>query len=83
MPAKKRLWIHVRTASSRRFLRVLTIYVLSSNVKNISFFFENFHFVVIKFSVYLNRHVFVMGDFTEPALPRNHASLRCSRPGFD
>ena len=31
-------------------------------MKNIRFFFlsENFHFLVVKFSVYLNRHVFVM-----------------------
>ena len=28
-------------------------------MKNIS---ENFHFLVVKFSVYLNRHVFVMID---------------------
>ena len=25
---------------------------------------ENFHFLVVKFSVYLNRHVFVMGYFS-------------------
>ena len=24
------------------------------------FLYENFHFLVVKFSVYLNRHVFVM-----------------------
>ena len=31
-----------------------------------SFLSENFHFLVIKFSVYLNRHVFVMGwDFLQ------------------
>ena len=36
------------------------IYVLSRNVKTIRFFLsENFHFLVVKFSVYLNRHVFV------------------------
>ena len=30
-------------------------------MKNIRFFLsENFHFLVVKFSVYLNRHVFVM-----------------------
>ena len=26
-----------------------------------NFLSENFHFLVVKFSVYLNRHVFVMG----------------------
>ena len=35
--------------------------VLSRNVKNIRCFLsEKFHFLVLKFSVYLNRHVFVM-----------------------
>ena len=34
-------------------------------MKNIRFFLsENLHFVVVKFSVYLNRHGFVM-DMTE------------------
>ena len=39
-----------------------TIYVLSRNVKKISEFFylEMFIFLVVKFSVYLDRHVFVM-----------------------
>ena len=58
---KHRLWVPVRTASSRRFLRLPTIYILSRNIKNIRIFFsENFHFLVVKSSVYLNRHVFVM-----------------------
>ena len=38
-----------------------TIYVLSRNVKKYqSFLSEKFHFLVVKFSIYLNRHVFVM-----------------------
>ena len=58
---KHRLWVLVRTASSRRFWRVLTIYVLSRNMKKYqNFLSENFHFLVVKCSVYLNRHVFVM-----------------------
>ena len=61
IPAQKhRLWVLVRTASSRRFLRVPTIYVLSRNKKNISFLYENFQFLEVKFSLYSNRHVFVM-----------------------
>ena len=53
---KHRLWVLIRTAS-----RVPTIYVLSRNMKNISIFYlKNCHFLVVKFSVYLNRHVFVM-----------------------
>ena len=60
---KHRLWVLVRTASPRRFQRVPTIYVLSSNMKNIqNFLSENFPFLVVKFSIYLNRRVFVMTD---------------------
>ena len=37
-----------------------TIYVLSRSMKNIrNFLSENIHFLVVKFSVYLNRHVFI------------------------
>ena len=37
------------------------IYVLSRNLKNIRIFYlKIFIFLVVKFSVYLNRHVFVM-----------------------
>ena len=58
---KHRLWVLVRTASSRRFERVPTTCVLSRNMKNIRIFLsENFDFMAVKFSVYLNRHVFVM-----------------------
>ena len=35
---KHRLWVLVRTASERRFYQVLTIYVLSRNMKNIRLF---------------------------------------------
>ena len=31
-------------------------------MKKYHFFISNFHFLVVKFSVYLNRHVFVMAD---------------------
>ena len=37
-----------------------TIYVLCRNMKNIRILFENFQFLVVKFSIYLNRRVFVM-----------------------
>ena len=41
--------------------RIPTIYVLSRNMKNIGIFLsENFYFLVVKFSIYLNRRVFVM-----------------------
>ena len=40
------------------------MYVLSRKMKNIRIFLsENFHFLVVKFSVYLNRHVFVLEIF--------------------
>ena len=37
-----RLWVLVRTASPRRFLRVPTIYVLSRNIKKIRVFYLKF-----------------------------------------
>ena len=54
---KHRLWVLVRTAT-----RVSTIYVLSRNLKkkNIRILSENFQVLVVKFPVYLNRHVSVM-----------------------
>ena len=58
---KHKLWVRVRTASPRRFKQVSTIYVLSRNMKNIRIFYrKSFLFLVIIFSVYLNRSVFVM-----------------------
>ena len=53
--SKHRLWVLVR---------VPTIYVLSRNMKNItvSYRSENFKFLEKKFSIYLNRCVFVMSD---------------------
>ena len=52
---KHRLWVLVRTAS------VPTIYVLIRNMKNIRVFLsENFQFLEVKLSIYLNRRVFVM-----------------------
>ena len=42
------------------------IYVLSRNMKNIGVFLsENFQFLVVKFSIYLNRHVFIMQQLFE------------------
>ena len=44
---KHTLWVLVRTT-----------FVLNRNMKNIRIFLsENFHFLAVKFSVYLNRHV--------------------------
>ena len=40
---------------------IFLISAFSRNMKNIRIFLsENFHFLVVKFSLYLNRHVFVM-----------------------
>ena len=47
----------------RAVLTSITMYVLTRNMKNIRIFyliFFFFLFLVVKFSVYLNRHVFVM-----------------------
>ena len=58
---KHRLWVLVRTASARQFLWVPTIYVLSRNMKDIrNFLSENSQILEMKFSIYLNRRVFVM-----------------------
>ena len=53
--------------SAQKFrLCVPTIYVLSKNMKNIRIFIWKFSsFLVVKFSVYLNRLVFVMTTTTE------------------
>ena len=57
---KHRLWVLVRTAWPRRFLRVPTIYVLSRNMKNIRVFYLKI------FSIWRwNRHVFVMIQQTQ------------------
>ena len=60
---KHGLWVLVRSASARRFWGVPTIYVLSKNMKTIQslfFLFENVQILEVKFSIYLNRRVFVM-----------------------
>ena len=57
---KHRLWVLVRTAS-RGGSKYPQSMFLSRNKKNISFFLsENFQFLEVKFSIYLNRYVFVM-----------------------
>ena len=62
--SKHRFWVLVKTPSLMRFKRVPTIYVLSRNMKNIRIFIWKLSQVlVVKFSVYLNRCVFVMVDF--------------------
>ena len=73
------LWVLVRTASARRFYRVPTIYVLSRNMKNIRFFYvKNCHFWVVKFSVYLNRRVFVMSIWNTQNISFNSLLERSS-----
>ena len=58
---KHRLWVLVRTASARRFKRVPINLCFEQKYENISVFLsENFQFLVVKFSIYLNRRVFVM-----------------------
>ena len=52
------LWVLVRTTSPRQYPQSM---FLSRKKKKISeYSSENFHFLVVKFSVYLNRRVFVM-----------------------
>ena len=53
---RHRLWVLVRDGSNE-----YTIYVLSRNMKNVRIFcLKTFHFLVVKCSVFLKRHVFVM-----------------------
>ena len=56
---------------------------LSRNMKKMSeFLSENFHFLVVKFSVYLNRHIFVMTvsfvtqEFSATETENNSTDLR-------
>ena len=64
IPAKKKtdFRVFVKAAWQRRSYEYPTIDVLSRNMKISVFFFlpENFQFLEVKFSVYLNRRVFVM-----------------------
>ena len=80
--SKHRLWVLVRTASPRRFC-VLTIYVLSRNMKNIRIFYlKIFNFLVVKFSIYLNRHVFVMTTEYIDDIALTSFVLTCSEASF-
>ena len=51
---KHRLWVHIRTAS------LSNLCFEQEFEKYLYFLSENFHFLVVKFLVYLNRHVLVM-----------------------
>ena len=61
-PQKLRLRVPVRTVSSRWFETSTRNLCFEQKYekKYQNFLFENFHFLVVKFSVYLNRQVFVM-----------------------
>ena len=54
--SKRILWVLVRTAS----MSTHNLCFEQKYEKYQIFFSENFHFLVVKFSVYLNRHVFIM-----------------------
>ena len=63
---KHRLWVLARTAPARRFYQIRTIYVLSRNMKTTRILNPKvFIFFAVKFSIYLNRHVFVMPTRTK------------------
>ena len=58
-----RLWVLVRTASLRRFLRLPKTFFLSRNTKIIRvFLYTNFQFFDVNYSIYLNRRVFVLQE---------------------
>ena len=48
-------------------------------MKNIIFFSENFRFLEVKFSIYLNRRVFIMTICTTKYLLRMRKFLVCTR----
>ena len=50
-------------ALTRRFWRVPTIYVFEQKMKISEFLSENFQCLVVKFSMYLNKRVFVLEVF--------------------
>ena len=52
---KNRLWVLVRTASLRWFWGVSTVCSWAEIREILEFFSENFQFLVVKFSFYLNR----------------------------
>ena len=54
--SKHRLWVLIRTASSQSMFWA----EIKKYISGYLFLSENFHFLVVKFSVYLNSHVFVM-----------------------
>ena len=60
------------------------MFVLSRNMKKYqNFLFKNFHVLVVKFSVYLNRHVFVMNTLSvEDALLKLFISPKGGRKFF-
>ena len=57
---KHRLWVLVRTASAGRFSRVPQSVFLAEIWKILESLSENFQFMVVTFSIYLNRRAFVM-----------------------
>ena len=57
---KHRLWVLIRTASQGSSNEYQQSYVLSRNVTNRVFLSANFQFLEMKFSIYLNRYVFIM-----------------------
>ena len=71
---KHRLWVFVRTASQRRVLTSTHNLCFEQKYEKYLIFFclKIFNFSVINFSVYLNRHVFVMtcGRYSLKAPPR-------------
>ena len=65
--SKHRLWNSLeppRRGGSNEYLQS----VLSRNMKNINFLSEIFHFLVVKLSVYLYRHVFVVLTFSSQGI---------------
>ena len=67
---KQRLWVLVRTACEAVLTSTHNLYFEQKYEKYQSFFLsENFPFLEVKFSIYLNRRVFIMFAFIEGPTP--------------
>ena len=66
----------------KRLYRVPTIYVLSRNKKNIRKLSEKCSFFVVKFSVYLNRLVFVLVNNKDQDLRKKPHNLKLRKHAY-
>ena len=77
--SKHRLWVLVRNRLTEAVLtRTHNLCFEQKHEKYQNFLSKNYHFLVVKFSVYLNRHVFVMNAYVDNRDP-NQPAQWCSQ----